>query len=783
MSNHDLSHQVPLGQKIAFGLGMLANQMFPAALGIFMVVLVENLGMPSWMWGILFFVPRIVDAFFDPIMGFISDNTKSVWGRRRQYVFVGSIIMGISFMIMWQLYREDSVMYNFLFFLTFSLIFHIGLSIFSVPYVAMGYEMSDDFHERTSIMAISQWIGQFAWVIAPWFWVVMYDPSWFPNADTATRTLAVWVGSIFMLFAMVPAIFIKSKSTKFDDTLQPLTYKTIGGSLKEILLSFKEAFSNKPFRKLCIATFLIFNAFNTVAGFTFFIVVYYLFDGNTAAAGIWPTLFGCGGALATTFIVIPIVAWMAKKLEKKRTFLICQGISVFGYILLWFLFIPGKPYMFLFALPFFSFGIGSLFTLMMSMTADVCDVDELESGKRREGVFGAIYWWMVKFGFAIAGLLTGVIMSAVAFKAGAPSQPDGAVTGLRLFFSGVPILGTLIAMWVMWNYDLTEKKAKEIKAQLDARKKQGSNGSSAYLPGKLSAILNDIDLNKISGTDLSNKSEAEIENIFASQFNLGLNGICFSPYSEGQGVGDILSAEQIKRRIDLIAPHTKWIRTFSCTAGNELVPEIAHQKNLKTIVGAWIGKDKVRNEKEIAALINLANAGLVNIAAVGNEVLHRNEISEKELVDYINRVKQAIPNHIEVGYVDAYYQFLQRPLLIETCDVVLCNFYPFWEGAAIDYSVSYLHHMFELTKRASKEKKIIVTETGWPSYGETIKYAVPSRINAMKYFIVTQQWANSNHIPLFYFSSFDESWKIEHEGKVGTSWGLWDKYENFKYKN
>jgi GPH family glycoside/pentoside/hexuronide:cation symporter len=783
MSNHDLSHQVPLGQKIAFGLGMLANQMFPAALGIFMVVLVENLGMPSWMWGILFFVPRIVDAFFDPIMGFISDNTKSVWGRRRQYVFVGSIIMGISFMIMWQLYREDSVMYNFLFFLTFSLIFHIGLSIFSVPYVAMGYEMSDDFHERTSIMAISQWIGQFAWVIAPWFWVVMYDPSWFPNADTATRTLAVWVGSIFMLFAMVPAIFIKSKSTKFDDTLQPLTYKTIGGSLKEILLSFKEAFSNKPFRKLCIATFLIFNAFNTVAGFTFFIVVYYLFDGNTAAAGIWPTLFGCGGALATTFIVIPIVAWMAKKLEKKRTFLICQGISVFGYILLWFLFIPGKPYMFLFALPFFSFGIGSLFTLMMSMTADVCDVDELESGKRREGVFGAIYWWMVKFGFAIAGLLTGVIMSAVAFKAGAPSQPDGAVTGLRLFFSGVPILGTLIAMWVMWNYDLTEKKAKEIKAQLDARKKQGSNGSSAYLPGKLSAILNDIDLNKISGTDLSNKSEAEIENIFASQFNLGLNGICFSPYSEGQGVGDILSAEQIKRRIDLIAPHTKWIRTFSCTAGNELVPEIAHQKNLKTIVGAWIGKDKVRNEKEIAALINLANAGLVNIAAVGNEVLHRNEISEKELVDYINRVKQAIPNHIEVGYVDAYYQFLQRPLLIETCDVVLCNFYPFWEGAAIDYSVSYLHHMFELTKRASKEKKIIVTETGWPSYGETIKHAVPSRINAMKYFIVTQQWANSNHIPLFYFSSFDESWKIEHEGKVGASWGLWDKYENFKYKN
>ena len=782
MSTQHLTNKVPFGQKIAFGLGMLANQMFPAALGIFMVVLVENLGMPSWMWGVLFFVPRIVDAFFDPIMGFISDNTKSIWGRRRQYVFVGSIIMGIAFMLMWQLHREDSVMHNFIFFLSFSLIFHIGLSIFSVPYVAMGYEMSDDFHERTSIMAISQWIGQFAWVIAPWFWVIMYDPKWFPNADTATRTLAVWVGSIFMLLAMVPAIFIKSKSTKFDETLQPLTYKTIGGSLKEILISFKEAFANKPFRKLCIATFFIFNAFNTVAGFTFFIVVYYLFNGDTAAAGIWPTLFGCGGALATTFIVIPIVAWIAKKIEKKKAFLICQGISIFGYILLWFLFVPGKPYMFLFALPFFSFGIGSLFTLMMSMTADVCDMDELESGKRREGVFGAIYWWMVKFGFAIAGLLTGVIMSVVAFKAGAPTQPEGAVTGLRLFFSGVPIAGTLIAMWVMWNYDLTEKKAREIKKELDARKGKVEIKSSAYLSGKLNSLLHNNNLNTLSGTDYSIYSEAEIEALFSAQFNVGLNGLCFSPYIEGQKVGDILSAEQIKRRIEIIAPHTKSIRTFSCTEGNELIPEIAHQKGLKTIVGAWISKDRERNEKEIETLINLSNNGLVDIAAVGNEVLHRGEISEEELVSYINRVKNAVPSNVEVGYVDAYYQFIERPKLIDVCDVVLCNFYPFWEGASIDFAYSYLSNMLEITKAVSNGKKIIITETGWPSAGETIESAVPSSINAMKYFIVSQEWAKNNHIELYHFSSFDESWKVNHEGKLGSSWGLWDKNENFKFK-
>ena len=780
-NNTNTNEIVPMGQKIAFGLGMLANQMFPAALGIFMVVLVENLGMPSWMWGFLFFVPRIFDAFFDPIMGFISDNTKSVWGRRRQYVFIGALIMGISFIIMWQLYRENSVNYNFIFFLTFSTVFYFGLSIFSVPYVAMGYEMSEDFHERTQIMAISQWIGQWAWVIAPWFWVVMYDPKWFPNADTATRTLAFWVGISCMILAMMPAIFIKSKSTKNDHTLKPLTYKTIGGSLKEILISFKEAFSNKPFKKLCIATFLIFNAFNTVAGFTFFIVVYYLFNGSAAAAGIWPTLFGCIGALATTFMVIPIVAWISKKMEKKRAFLICQGISIFGYILLWFLFIPGKPYMFLFALPFFSFGIGSLFTLMMSMTADVCDMDELSSGKRREGIFGAIYWWMVKFGFAIAGLLTGVIMSLVGFKAGAETQAEGAVTGLRIFFSGIPILGTLIAMWVMRNYDLSEAKARAIKKEIDARKVPVKKQSSAYLSGKLLSLeKNGLLINAITGLDLSLKTETEISSHYSAILNEGLHGLCFSPYAEGQETGDILSEDQIRKRLEVITPHTKWIRSFSCTEGNELIPEIAHQKGLKTLVGAWISDDRERNEKEIQSLIALAKAGLVDIAAIGNEVLHREEISEQELIKYITRVREVLPASIPVGYVDAYYQFLDKPALVDACDVILANCYPFWEGAENTYSLSYLNRMMELTQQASKGKKVIITETGWPDVGENVELAEPSKLNAMKYFIAVQEWAKSKNIELFYFSSFDESWITKQVGKVGAGWGIWDKNEKLK---
>ena len=316
MSKVSMSSKVPMGQKIAFGVGMLANQMFPAALSIFMVVLVQDYKFPTWMWGILFFLPRIFDAFTDPIMGFISDNTRSIWGRRRQYVFIGAIIMGISFSLLWQLYIENGLGYNFTYFLIWSLVFYLGLTIFSVPYVAMGYEMSDDFHERTNIMAVAQWIGQWAWVIAPWFWVVMYDDGWFGTTTETTRDLGIWVGVIFAVLAMVPALFIKSKSTKDDETLAPLTLKTIGGSLKQIIRNFKEAFKIEQFRKLCISTFLIYNAFNVVAGFSFFIVVYYLFNGDASAAGLWPTLLGSVGALATTFLVIPIVARLSKVLGK-----------------------------------------------------------------------------------------------------------------------------------------------------------------------------------------------------------------------------------------------------------------------------------------------------------------------------------------------------------------------------------------------------------------------------------------------------------------------------------
>jgi glycoside/pentoside/hexuronide:cation symporter, GPH family len=778
------ARKVPFSQKVAFGLGMLANQMFPAALGIFMVVLVQDMGFPTWMWGILFFLPRAYDAVLDPIMGFISDNTRSKWGRRRQYVFIGAVMLGIGFVMMWQLYRDDGLTYNFLYFLFWSLVFFTGLTVFSIPYVAMGYEMSDDFHERTSIMAVAQWIGQWAWVIAPWFWVVMYDPSWFPNADTATRTLSVWVGVACMLLAMVPAVFLPSRSTLNDTHLVPLTVANVGRGFAELMHGFKEAFACIPFRKLCFATFLIFNAFNTVAAFSFFIVVYHLFDGKTADAGIWPTLFGSIGALVTTFAVIPTVAWMSKRTGKKTAFMISQGVSIVGYVLLYFLMVPGKPWMFMLALPFFSFGIGGLFTLMMSMTADVCDLDELATGKRREGIFGAIYWWMVKLGFAVAGLLSGAIMAFVAFTPGAPVQPDGAVHGLRLFYSGVPIVGTLLAMWIMRSYDLDEKRAVEVHAELERRKQRAAATSQGSGSGVRPWLADHgLLVPNAEPSPLVGKPSSEVSALYQEQFERGLYGLCFSAYAGGQKAGDELLASDVSRRIDLIAPHTRWVRSFACTEGHEAIPRLARAKGLKTMAGAWISADRARNAREVAALIKLAQEGMVDVAVVGNEVLLRGDLPEAELLAAIAEVKAAVPEDVRVGCVDAYFQFLERPALVAACDVLLPNCYPFWEGASIDFAAEYLRRMHALVKAAAGEDKaVVIAETGWPSAGQPVAAATPSAANAMRYFIDVQQWVRNEGVKLFYFSSFDEPWKLAQEGEVGTSWGLWDKNERIKHR-
>jgi len=198
------------------------------------------------------------------------------------------------------------------------------------------------------------------------------------------------------------------------------------------------------------------------------------------------------------------------------------------------------------------------------------------------------------------------------------------------------------------------------------------------------------------------------------------------------------------------------------------------------LVGAWLGSDKEKNQIEIDNLIKLAKEGFVDVAAVGNEVLYRDDLSEEELLGYIEQVKEQLPD-IPVGYVDAYYEFVQRPKITEACEIILCNCYPYWEGTDINDSFQHMRQMYYQVKNAANGKRVMISETGWPNKGDSLGNAEPSQKNAMIYFINTFLWANDEDVEVFYFSSFDESWKISSEGEVGAYWGIWDKNGKLKY--
>jgi glucan 1,3-beta-glucosidase len=284
----------------------------------------------------------------------------------------------------------------------------------------------------------------------------------------------------------------------------------------------------------------------------------------------------------------------------------------------------------------------------------------------------------------------------------------------------------------------------------------------------------------LAALDFEGESFDDLKTLWRKTLNAGMHGLCFSPYEEGQEPGDTLSEAQIRRRLEIIKPYTNWVRSFSCTEGNEFIPKIAKELGMKTLVGAWLGNDPEINEAEIQGLIELAHQGYVDIAAVGNEVMYRGDLTEEELLRFIYDTKEQLKG-IPVGYVDAYYEFTERPAITEACDVILANCYPFWEGCDQDYSLLYMKDMYNRALKAGKGKKVIITETGWPSKGTSLEGAFPSDTNAIKYFINTQKWSREEDIEIFYFSSFDESWKVGNEGDVGAYWGLWGKDERLKF--
>ncbi len=463
--------KVPIGQKAAFGAGHLVLNLLPGALGFFMFFLLTAFGMDPFLAGLLGGLPRIFDAITDPIMGFISDNTKSRFGRRRPYIFIGAILSGVFFALLWQLNENNSQMFNFWYFLIMSMVFLIGNTMFATPLVGLGYEMTSDYNERTRLMAFSQTMGQIAWMIVPWFWVIIADPAIFTSQAVGVRQLSLIVAAICMVLGILPAIFCKGIDSARMENRAEISWNTLLSNFTELFKGISQAMKNVSFVRLCGATFLVFNGFQMVAAFSVYIIVFYMFNGSYEGAGTWPAWFSSITAMVTAFLVIPIISRMADKLGKRKAFIASTVISIIGYLLKWWAFNPDNPWLLFMPIPFMAFGLGGLFTLMMSMTADVCDLDELNNGMpRKEGTFGAIYWWMVKLGQALALVLGGLVLKLIGFDGNAAQQSASTLLNLRIADIVIPAFTAFLAILVMWKYNLTEERARAIKAELVERR-------------------------------------------------------------------------------------------------------------------------------------------------------------------------------------------------------------------------------------------------------------------------------------------------------------------------
>ena len=468
----DRIHFLKMG---AYGAGGLANNLLAAGSGGMMIALNLGYGMNPALVGLLGALPRLTDAVTDPVMGHISDHTRTRWGRRRPYVFVGAIAAPLVLALLWQMPADRGESFYFNYFLIGSFVFYLAYTVFATPWVALGYELTPDYNERTRLMGVQNFIAQGAWLIAPWFLWFMERPVFGDMRDGAAA-LAVVLALACVGLGTLPAIFLRERHATTDprETRSAATAvdAVVAGveAIIGFILGFGRTLRSLDFLKLCGATFLVFNGFQLVAAFQSYVIIFYVFAGDQDAAGYWIGAVGTVSAVAT-FGVIALTTFLGTWIGKRQAFFVCIVISTLGYGLKWFCYDPANPWLLLLPAPLMAFGLGSLFTLMGSMVADVCDQDELKTGERREGMYGAIFWWVVKLGMAAALAAGGFLLNATGFDVDlGGEQTERTLFLMRVFDVTVPFFASIVALWLVASYGITEPKARAIRAALEERR-------------------------------------------------------------------------------------------------------------------------------------------------------------------------------------------------------------------------------------------------------------------------------------------------------------------------
>lgn len=442
-------------EKLAWSAGgvteMMNNSIGNLATPIYSIAL----GVDPALIGVATAIPRIVDAFTDPLMGSISDNTRSRWGRRRPYILVGSFLLLLSFPLMWLIpsgWGENSL---FVYFMLTSILFFLCMTVWNITWTALGFELTDDYNDRTSLQIMRSVFVNLATVSLGWLYPLCFVFS--DSEAIGVRYVGLIIGVVMFACGVLPALMCRErKLTTIQKTKVPL-----GQSIKITL-------KNRPFLLLAGALTTFACGSILVQPLLMYTNIYYVFSGDKASAGI---VIGVAGtaSLVTTLMILPLGNMASKKIGKRRTALFALIMLLIGKGSYWFTLNPDMPYLQVISRCLFQPFMALLWALVPAMIADVCDLDELETGHRREAAFGAAYQWLWKFGSTAAVALSGILLSLIGAKgeAGLTSLPVEVVVRLKLLFCTVPPAFAAVAFIFMYFYPLTHKRVEEIKAQLD----------------------------------------------------------------------------------------------------------------------------------------------------------------------------------------------------------------------------------------------------------------------------------------------------------------------------
>lgn len=461
--------RLPMKQKIGFGLGsildMWGHWLYPAlAFHVFNIFLGVAPGLISTVQMIKVFI----DAASDAIFGWLSDNTRTRYGRRRPFILVGGILAGIGLPLMFAVGKDWTQTQYFIFMLVSMLIYVPVMACFNMPWVSLGSEMTPDYHERTTVMAIRNAIQkgpELAMFFAAQFTTlaIFNDPiTGKPDILRGAQTYCAILGAIMVAASI--AIFLLVRERYYEKLV----------SHTQTHIPFKDTLWRtlrcKPFRNVLALSLAYGLGTAMVGALGYYATVYYVCKGDVKLATQWNTAMGLAG-MAFGFAGIPFFTWIARQWGKRTGLVVVLLMAIAAFIGDWWLYDPERPYLQLFACGFVAFTGAGFWTLYGATIGDVVDYDELQTGQRREGSFSACQSWISKVGIALGVGASGWILQFTGFDAAKEgAQSPEAIFWIRFLLSGIPVVGLLIALAAILRFPLTEARMQDIRQQLEAKR-------------------------------------------------------------------------------------------------------------------------------------------------------------------------------------------------------------------------------------------------------------------------------------------------------------------------